>query len=78
MSVFCKGCKKTKDNEDFGMKNYGYQYKTCVTCRERKQKKPEEIKCCDDEEIRFKQLNLKIEYLDELEYRVVHVFWVKI
>ena len=51
MSVFCKGCKKTKDNEYFGMKNNGTQYKTCVNCRERNQKKPEdkkeEIKCCD-------------------------------
>ena len=70
MSVFCKGCKKTKNNEDFGMKNNGSQYKTCVKCRERKQKKPEEIKCCDEEEIRntFKQLNCKIVYLNELEY----------
>ena len=41
MSVFCKGCKKTKNNEDFGMNNNGSQYKTCVKCRERKQKKPE-------------------------------------
>ena len=74
MSVFCKGCKKTKDNEYFGMKNNGTQYKTCVNCRERKQKKPEdkkeEIKCCDEEDIRntFKQLNCKIVYLNELEY----------
>ena len=40
MSVFCKGCKKTKDNEYVGMKNNGIQYKTCVNWRERKQKKP--------------------------------------
>ena len=38
MSVFCKGCKKTKDNEDFGMKSNCSQYKTCVKCREREQK----------------------------------------
>ena len=74
MSVFCKGCKKTKDNEYFGMKNNGTQYKTCVNCRERKQNKPEykkgEIKCCDEEDIRntFKQLNCKIVYLNELGY----------
>ena len=74
MSVFCKGCKKTKNNEDFGMKNNGSQYKTCVKCRERKQKQPEykkeEIKCCDEEDIRntFKQLNCKIVYPSELEH----------
>ena len=34
MSVFCKGCKKTKDNEDFGIKENGAQYKTCVVCRD--------------------------------------------
>ena len=44
MSVFCKGCKKNKDNEDFGTKNNGTQYKTCVKCRERKHKKPEDAK----------------------------------
>ena len=42
MSVFCKGCKKIKDNEDFGIKNNGSQYKTCMKCRERKHKKTEE------------------------------------
>ena len=41
MSVFCKGCKKNKDNEDFGIKNNGTQYNTCVKCRERYHKKPE-------------------------------------
>ena len=35
MSVFCKGCKKTKDNEDFGINKNGSQYKTCVMCRAR-------------------------------------------
>ena len=34
MSVFCKGCKKTKDSEDFGIKKDGSQYKTCVMCRD--------------------------------------------
>ena len=34
MSVYCKGCKKTEDNEDFGIKNNGTQYKTCVRCRD--------------------------------------------
>ena len=33
MSVFCKGCKKAKNNEYFGMNNNGSQYKTCVMCR---------------------------------------------
>ena len=33
MSVFCKGCRKTKDNEEFGLKANGTQYKTCMTCR---------------------------------------------
>ena len=34
MSVFCKDCKKTKDNEDFGINYNGSQYKTCVMCRD--------------------------------------------
>ena len=37
MSVYCKGCKGTKDNEDFGIKNNGTQYETCVRCRNKKQ-----------------------------------------
>ena len=69
MSVFCKGCRKTKDNEEFGLEADGNQYKTCMKCRERKQKKSEEdeITCCDAEEIRntFKQLNGRIAYLNE-------------
>ena len=44
MSVFCKGCKTNKDNEDVGMKNNGTQHKTCVKCRERYHKKPENKK----------------------------------
>ena len=36
MSSFCKGCRKTKDNEGFGMKKDGSQYKTCETCRANK------------------------------------------
>ena len=35
MSVFCKSCNKTKDSEDFGIKNDETQYKTCVRCRAR-------------------------------------------
>ena len=42
MSVFCKGCKKVKDNEDFGITNNGSQYKTCMKCRERKHKNTED------------------------------------
>ena len=38
MSVFCKGCKKTKDSEDFGIKNDETQYKTCVRCRDKDKK----------------------------------------
>ena len=56
ISVFCKGCRKTKDNEEFGLKA-GTQYKTCMKCRYKKLgvkvsfKKPEEeiIECCDAE-----------------------------
>jgi len=44
MSAFCKGCKKTKNNEDFGMKNDGSQYKTCVTCRDYDKKRVEQEK----------------------------------
>ena len=35
MSIYCKGCKTTKDNEYFGIKNNGTQYKTCVRCRDK-------------------------------------------
>ena len=38
MYVCCKGCKKTKDNEDVGIKNNGTQYKTCVNCRDKNKK----------------------------------------
>ena len=34
MSVFCKDCKETKDNEDCGVNNNGSQYKACVKCRD--------------------------------------------
>ena len=36
MSVLCKGCRKTKVNEDFGLKDNGTQYKTCIKCRNKK------------------------------------------
>ena len=57
MSVFCKGCRKTKDNEEFGLKADGNQYKTYMKCKCKKLgvkvsfKKPEEeiIECCDVE-----------------------------
>ena len=39
MSVFCKGCRNTKDNEEFGLKANGTQYKEI---RNKKNKKPEE------------------------------------
>ena len=74
MSVFCKGCRKTKVNEDFGLKTDGNQYKTCITCRSKKIKKieEEEITCCDVELIRgtFRKLNCRIVYLNELKYMV--------
>jgi len=44
MSVLCSGCKKTKDNEDFGIKEDGSQYKTCVTCRSKDKKRVEQEK----------------------------------
>ena len=75
MSVLCKGCRKTKINEDFGLKDNGTQYKTCITCRNKKIKKIEEkeeeiIECCDAELIRdtFRKLNCRIVYLKELKY----------
>ena len=72
MSVFCKCCRKTKDNEEFGLKTDGNQYKTCMKCRNKKIKKPDDeiIKCCDAEAIRdtFKQLNCEIVYASELKY----------
>ena len=54
MSVFCKGCRKTKDDEEFGLKANGTQYKTCIKCRNKKNEKPEEeiIECCGVEAIR--------------------------
>ena len=73
MPAFGKCCKKNKDNEDFGLKADGSQYKTCVNCRERKRKKTEEkedeITSCDVE-IRntFKQLNCKTVYLNDSKY----------
>ena len=71
MSVLCKGCRKTKVNEDFGIKDNGTQYKTCIKCRSKKIKKiEEEITCCDVELIRdtFRKLNCRIVYLKELKY----------
>ena len=60
MSVCCKGCRKTTDNEEFVLKDNGTQYKTSMKCRYNKLgvkvsfKKPEEeiIDCCDAEAIR--------------------------
>ena len=63
---------ENQDNEHFGIKNNGTQYKTCVKCTERKHKKPEykkeEITCCGEEDIRntFKQVICKIVHLNEL------------
>ena len=74
MSVFCKGCRKTKVNEDFGLKTDGNQYKTCIKCRNKKikniEKEEEIIECCDAELIRdtFRKLNCRIVYLKELKY----------
>ena len=75
MSVLCKGCRKTKVNEDFGLKTDGNQYKTCITYRNKKIKKLEEkeeeiVECCDAELIRdtFRKLNCRIVYLNELKY----------
>ena len=42
MSVFCKGCRKTKVNKYVGLKDNGTQYKTCIQCRSKKIKKIEE------------------------------------
>ena len=42
MSVLCKGCRKTKVNEDSGLKDNGTQYKTCIKCRNKKINKKEE------------------------------------
>ena len=72
MSVFCKVCRKTKVNEDFGLKGNGTQYKTCIKCRSKEIKKieEEEITCCDVEQIRdtFRKLNYEIVYLNDLTY----------
>ena len=74
MSVFCKGCRKTKVNDDFGFKYNGTQYKTCIKCRSKKikkiEEKEEEITCCDVEKIRdtFRKLNCRIVDLKELKY----------
>jgi len=74
MSVLCKGCRKTKVNEDFGLKTDGNQYKTCIKCRNNKikniEKEEEELTCCDVELIRdtFRKLNCRIVYLNELKY----------
>ena len=73
MSAFCKGCRKTKDNDEFGLKYDESQYKTCMKCRYKKKgvnvtfKSPE---CCDAEEIRntFRKLNCEIVYLNDLRY----------
>ena len=77
MSVFCKGCRKTNDNEEFGLKADGTQYKTYIkcrnkkmNCRNKKNKKSEEeiIECCDVELLRdtFQTLNCEIVYANEL------------
>ena len=72
MYVFCKGCRKTKYNEEFGLKADGTQYETCVKYRNKKNKKSEEeiIECCDVELIRdtFKQSNCEVVYANELKY----------
>ena len=74
MSVLCKGCRKTKVNEDFGLKTDGNQYTTCIKCRNKKikniEKEEEELTCCDVELIRdtFRKLNCRIVYLNELKY----------
>ena len=47
MSIYCKGCKTTKDNEDFGIKNNGTQYKTCVRCRDKNKQIEVKQKCKD-------------------------------
>ena len=68
MSVFCKGCRTTKDNEEFGLKADGTQYITCMKCRYKKLgvqasfKKPDEEipECCDAELIRDTVLNNKL------------------
>ena len=72
MSVFCKGCRETNDNEEFGLKTDGNQYNTYITCRNEKIKKIEEegiIECCDVELIRdtFIKLNCRIVRLNELK-----------
>ena len=36
MSVGCKGCRKTKDTEEFGLKADGTQFKTYIKCRNKK------------------------------------------
>ena len=73
MSVFCKGCRKTKINEGFCLKDNGTQYKTGIQCRSKKIKKIEEeeiIECCDVALIRytFRSLNCEIVYLNDLTY----------
>ena len=72
MSVFCKGCRKTKVNEGFCLKVDGNQYKTCITCRNKIKKIEEEgeITCCDVELIRdtFRKLNCESVYANELKY----------
>ena len=72
MHVFCKGCRKTKDNDEFVLKANGTQYKTRMACRNKKNKKSEEeiIECCDVETIRntFKQLNCETVYVNDFGF----------
>ena len=75
MSVLREGCRKTQDNEEFGLKTDGNQCRTYIKCRNMKIKKIEEeeeetITCCDVELIRdtFRKLNCRIVYLKELKY----------
>ena len=73
MSVFCKGCRETKDNEEFGLKTDGNHYKTCTKYRNQKIKKIEEegiIECCDVELMRdtFIKLNCRTVHLNGLKY----------
>ena len=48
MSIYCKGCKETKDNKDFGNKNNGTQYKTCVRCRNKNKQIEVKQEICKD------------------------------
>ena len=60
MSIYCKGCKKTKDNEDFGIKNNGTQYKTCDTCINNKKQSEVKQAICKDKTFLEYYVNLPI------------------